>query len=157
MALTQDNTSSLHSFIVASLWTKVLTCNQLASSLLTTCSRLFSSDRNKRCERILTTDLLQLVAGHFAERHFAERHFAERHFAERTFCRRTLCRTNILSNGQFDERTFRRKDILPKRQLAENGEILGVVTRTAYDWLLNKTSQSYNQFINLMTETLIVK
>ena len=61
-----------------------------------------------------------LVAGHFAERHFAERHFAERHFAERTFRRRTLSRTDILSNGQYDERTFRRKDILPKRQLAEN-------------------------------------
>ena len=54
---------------------------------------------------------------------FAERHFAERHFAERTFCRRTLCRTNTLSNGQYDERTFRRKDVLPKRQLAENREI----------------------------------
>ena len=93
-----------------------------------------------------------MVAGHFAQRHFAERHFAER-----TICRRTLCRTNILSNGQFDERTFRREDILPKRQLAENREVLGVVTRTAYDWLLNITSQSYNQFINLMTETLIVK
>ena len=98
-----------------------------------------------------------MVAGHFAERHFTERHFAERHFAEQTFCRTTLCRTNILSNGQFDERTFRRKDILPKRQLAENREILGVVTRTDYDWLLDKTSQSYDQFINLMTETLIVK
>ena len=73
-----------------------------------------------------------MVAGHFAERHFAERHFAER-----TLCRRTLCPTNILSNGQFEERTFRRKDILPKRQLVENREILGVVTRTAYDWLLN--------------------
>ena len=60
--------------------------------------------------------------------HFAERHFAERHFAERTFCRRTLSRTDILSNGQYDERTFRRKDILPKRQLAENREILGIVT-----------------------------
>ena len=68
------------------------------------------------------------VPGHFAERHFAERHFAERHFAERTFCRRTLSRTDILSNGQYDERTFRRKDILPKRQLAENREILGIVT-----------------------------
>ena len=68
------------------------------------------------------------VPGHFAERHFAESHFAERHFAERGFCRRTLCRTNILSNGQFDKRTFRRKDILPKRQVAENREILGVVT-----------------------------
>ena len=86
-----------------------------------------------------------MVAGHFAERHFAERHFAERHFAEGTFCRRTLCRTNISSNGQFDKRTFRRKDILPKRKLAENREILGDVTRTAYDWLLNRTSQSYNQ------------
>ena len=75
------------------------------------------------------------------------------HFARR----RTLCRTNILSNGQFDERTFRRNDILPKRQLAENREILGAVIRTACDWLLNKTSQSYVQFINLMTETLIVK
>ena len=51
-------------------------------------------------------------------------HFTERHFAKRTFCRTTLCRTHILSNGQFDERTFRRKDILPKRQLAENREIL---------------------------------
>ena len=60
--------------------------------------------------------------------HFAERHFAERRFAERTFCRRTLSRTDILSNGQYDERTFRRKDILPKRQLAENREILGIVT-----------------------------
>ena len=69
-----------------------------------------------------------MVAGHFAERHFAERHLAERHFAERTFCRRTLSRTDILSNGQYDERTFRRKDILPKRQLAENREILGIVT-----------------------------
>ena len=98
-----------------------------------------------------------LAAGHFAERHFTERHFAERHFAARTFCRTTLFRTNILSNGQFDERTFRRKDILPKRQLAENREILGVVTRTDYDWPLNKSSQSYNQFINLITETLIVK
>ena len=68
------------------------------------------------------------MAGHFAERHFAERHLAERHFAERTFCRRTLSRTDILSNGQHDERTFRRKDILPKRQLAENREILGIVT-----------------------------
>ena len=104
---------------------------------------------------MLTAD--SQVAGHFPERRFAERHFTERHFAERTLCRRTLCRTNILSNGQFDERTFRRKDTLPKRQLAEKREILGVVTRTAYDWLLNKTSQSYNQFINLMTETLIVK
>ena len=37
-------------------------------------------------------------------------------------------RTDILSNGQYDERTFRRKDILPKRQLAENREILGIVT-----------------------------
>ena len=98
------------------------------------------------------------MAGHFAERHFAERHFPERHFAERTICRQTFCRTNILSNGQFDEQTFRRKDILPKRQLAENREILGIGIRTTdYDWLLNKTSQSYNQFINLMTETLIVK
>ena len=60
--------------------------------------------------------------------HFAERHFAERHFAERTFCRRTLSRMDILSNGQYDERTFRRKDILPKRQLAENREILEIVT-----------------------------
>ena len=60
--------------------------------------------------------------------HFAERHFAERHFAERTFCRQTLSRTDILSNGQYDERTFRRKDILPKRQHAENREILGIVT-----------------------------
>ena len=68
------------------------------------------------------------MAGHFAERHFPERHLAERHFAERTFCRRTLSRTDILSNGQYDERTFRRKDILPKRQLAENREILGIVT-----------------------------
>ena len=68
------------------------------------------------------------VPGHFAERHFAERHFAERHFAERTFCRQTLSRTGILSNGQYDERTFRRKDNLPKRQLAENREILGIVT-----------------------------
>ena len=68
------------------------------------------------------------VPGYFAERHFAERHFAERHFAEWTFCRRTLGRTDILSNGQYDERTFRRKDILPKRQLAENREILGIVT-----------------------------
>ena len=84
---------------------------------------------------------IKTVAGHFAERHFAERQFAERHFAERTFCRRTLCRTNIWSNGQFDERTFRRKDILTKPQLAENREILGIVTRTDYDWLLNKTSQ----------------
>ena len=67
---------------------------------------------------------------HFAERHFAERHFADRHFAERTFCRQTcaLSRTDILSNGQYDERTFRRKDILPKRQLPENREILGIVT-----------------------------
>ena len=46
--------------------------------------------------------------------HFAERHFAERHFAERTFCRRTLSRTDILSNGQYDERTFCRNDNLPK-------------------------------------------
>ena len=72
--------------------------------------------------------VVDLVPGHFAERHFAERHFAERHFAERTFCQRTLSRTDILSNGQYDERTFRRKDILPKRQLAENREILGIVT-----------------------------
>ena len=84
------------------------------------------------------------MAEHFAERHFAERYFAERYFAERIFSRRTLCRTNILSNGQFHEQTFRRKDILPKRQFAENREILGVVTRTDYDWLLDKTSQSYN-------------
>ena len=68
------------------------------------------------------------VPGHFAERHFAERHFAERHFAERTFCRRTLSRTDILSNGQYDERTFCRKDTLPKRQLPENREILGIAT-----------------------------
>ena len=75
-------------------------------------------------------------------------HFAERHFVERTFCR-----TDSLTNRPFR----RRKDILPKRQLVENREILGVVARTDYDWLLNKSSQSYNQFINLMTETLIVK
>ena len=79
--------------------------------------------------------LIVTVPGHFAERHFAERHFAERHFAERHFAER-----------HFAERHF-----------AENREILGVVTRTAYDWLLNKISQSYNQLINLMTETLIVK
>ena len=82
---------------------------------------------------VITNGHAELVAGHFAERHFAERHFAERHFAERhfaerTFCRRTLSRTDILSKGQYDERTFRRKDILPKRQLAENREILGIVT-----------------------------
>ena len=73
-------------------------------------------------------EIIVAVPGHFAERHFAERHFAERHFAERTFCRRTLSQTYMLSNGQYDERTFRRKDILPKRQLAENREILGIVT-----------------------------
>ena len=78
----------------------------------------------EHCTTCIAAYCLNAVPGHFAERHFAERHFAERHFAERTFCRRTLCRTNILSNGQFDERTFRRKDILPKRQLAENREIL---------------------------------
>ena len=33
---------------------------------------------------------------------------------------------DILSNGQYDERTFRGKGILLKRQLAENREILGV-------------------------------
>ena len=49
----------------------------------------------------------------------------------RTFCRKKFCRTvilpmDILSNGQYDERTFRGKGILPKRQLAENREILGV-------------------------------
>ena len=38
---------------------------------------------------------------------------------------------DTLSNEHFDERTFRRKDILPKRQLAGNRVILGVVTRTA--------------------------
>ena len=59
--------------------------------------------------------------------HFAQRHFAERHFAEWIICRRTLSRTDILSNGQYDERTFRQKDILPKRQLAENRKILGIV------------------------------
>jgi hypothetical protein len=69
-----------------------------------------------------------LVAGHFAERHFAERQFAERHFAERTVCRRTFCRTDNLTNGQFDERTFRRKDISPKGQLAENSGMFGTVT-----------------------------
>ena len=36
--------------------------------------------------------------------HFTERHFTERQFPKRTFCRRILCRTNILSNGQYDER-----------------------------------------------------
>ena len=50
-------------------------------------------------------------------------HFADGHFVERTFCR-----PDSLTNGLF-----------PKRQLAANREILGVVTRTAYDWLLNKT------------------
>ena len=71
------------------------------------------------------------------------RTFCRKTLCRKTFCRTDIlstdilfCRTNILSNGQFDERTFRRKDILPKRQLAENREILGVVTRTAYDWLL---------------------
>ena len=68
-------------------------------------------------------------------------HFADEHFVERTVCRTTVCRT----------------DFSPKKHFAENREILGVVTRTAYDWLLNKTNQSYNQFMNLMTETLIVK
>ena len=81
----------------------------------------------------------------FCRKTFCRKTFCRRHFAEGTFCRRTLCRTNISSNGQFDKRTFRRKDILPKRQLAENREILGDVTRTTYDWLQNRTSQSYNQ------------
>ena len=90
-------------------------------------------------------------------RHYAKKGFTERNFDERTFCRRTLCRTNIFSNGQFDERTFRLKDILQKQPPGENREILGVVIRTAYDWLLYKTNKSYNQFINMMTETLIVK
>ena len=89
--------------------------------------------------------------------HYAKKGFTERNFDERTFCRRTLCRTNIFSNRQFDERTFRLKDILQKQPPAENREILGVVTRTAYDWLLYKTNQSYNQLKNMMTETLIVK
>ncbi len=35
---------------------------------------------------------------------------------------------DILSNGQFDERTFRRKDILPKGQHAENRGMFGTVT-----------------------------
>ena len=38
--------------------------------------------------------------------------------------------TDILSNGQFDKRTFRRKDILPKGQRAElkNREMFATVT-----------------------------
>ena len=91
-------------------------------------------------------DVLVPVAGHFAERHFAERHLAERHFAERTFCRRTLSRTDILSNGQYDERTFRRKDILPKRQLAENREILGIVTHFGEMSFRRKVRSSYCPF-----------
>ena len=34
---------------------------------------------------------------------FAERHFDERYFAEKTFCRK-----DILPNGHFNERTFRK-------------------------------------------------
>ena len=42
-----------------------------------------------------------------------------RTLCRKTFCRKTFCRTDILptdtlSNGHFVERTFRRKDILPK-------------------------------------------
>jgi len=109
------------------------------------------SPREKEAFQLFTTNFL------FPQTNLGDRTFCRKTFYRKTFCRRTLCRTNILSNGQFDERAFRRKGILPKRQLAENREILGVVTRTAYDWLLNKTSQSYNQFINMMTETLVVK
>ena len=40
---------------------------------------------------------------------------------------------DILPNGHFDERTLRRKDILPKGQLAENREIFWVhLERFAY-------------------------
>ena len=90
------------------------------------------------------------------------RTFCRKTLCRKTFCRKTFCRTHILptdtlSNKHFVEQTFCRTDFSPKRHFAENREILGIVTRTAYDWLLNKTSQSYNQFINLMTETLIVK
>ena len=53
------------------------------------------------------------------------RTFCRKTPCRKTFCRETVCRTvslptDILSNGQFDERTFCQKDILPKGQLAEN-------------------------------------
>ena len=50
-------------------------------------------------------------------------------FCRKTFCRRTISRMDFLSNGHFDKRTLRRKDILPKGQLAENREISGNVMR----------------------------
>ena len=71
----------------------------------------------------LVPSLPPRAPGHFAERHLADRHFADGHFAKRTFCQ-----TDILPNGQFDERAPRRKDTSPKRQPAENREILAVVT-----------------------------
>ncbi len=52
--------------------------------------------------------------------HFAERHLAERQFAEQTVCRTDSLPADILSNGQFDERTFFRKDILTNGPLAES-------------------------------------
>ena len=51
----------------------------------------------------------------------------------RTFCRKldTLAKDiltkDVLSNGQYDERTFRRKDTLSKGQLSENGKMCGSV------------------------------
>jgi hypothetical protein len=64
-----------------------------------------------------------LVPGHFAERHFAVRHFAERHFAERKKIAderfSAKLPTDVLPNGRFAERTFRRTDILPNGQFAE--------------------------------------
>ena len=98
--------------------------------------------------------------------YYGGRTFCRKTLHRKTLCRKTFCRGDILpnvtlSNEHFVERTVWRTDFSPKRHfaetIAENREILGVVTRTDYDWLLNKSSQSYNQFINLMTETLIVK
>ena len=41
-------------------------------------------------------------------------HFAERHFAGQTLCRKDFRRTETLTNGLFAEKTFCRKDNLPK-------------------------------------------
>jgi hypothetical protein len=51
--------------------------------------------------------------------HFAERHFADGRFAERTFCRK-----DILPKGHFAKRTFCRTNSLPKGQLAENRDAI---------------------------------
>ena len=75
------------------------------------------------------------------------------HFPKDTLPKDTLPK-DILPNGHFAERHFVERtvwwtDFSPKRHFTETTEILGVVTRTDYDWLLNSSTVRYHILVGV--------